>query len=65
MLHMWTLTDAQEFQIVKEQKLVSPTQISNNLFQVTMLILDEGYENHYIDFLLAAFKVLLVPWFTM
>ncbi|CAM6049392.1 unnamed protein product [Sphagnum compactum] len=48
--------DAQEVRIVKEQKLVSPTQISNNLFQVTMLILDEGYGNHYIDFLLAAFK---------
>ncbi|CAK9872500.1 unnamed protein product [Sphagnum jensenii] len=48
--------DAKEVQIVKEQKLVSPTQISNNLFQVTMLILDEGYGNHYIDFLLAAFK---------
>ncbi len=65
MLHMRTLIDPQEVQIVKEQKLVIPTQISNNLFQVTMSILDEGYGNHYIDFLLAAFKVLPVPRFTM
>jgi hypothetical protein len=62
---MRILIDAQEVQIVKEHKLVIRTQISNNLFHVTMWILDEGYGNHYIDFLLAASKVLPVPRFTM
>ncbi len=65
MLHMRTWIDAQEVQIVKEQKLVIRTQISNNLFQVTMWILEEGYGNHYIGFLLAALKVLPVPRLSM
>ncbi len=62
---MRTLIDAEEVQIVKEQKLVIRTQIYNNLFQVSMWILDEGYGSHYIDFLLAALKVLPVPRLTM
>ncbi len=64
MPHMRTRIDAQEVQMVKEQKLVIPTQISKNRFQVTMSILEEGYGNDYTDFVVAAFKVLPMPRFT-
>jgi len=59
-LGLWTDIAQEEFQFMdKGPKVVIPPLINNNLFQITMLVLDEDYQSNYIDFLLAAFKVFI------